>query len=262
MDAVLAFQNSASHILLPIDQRFEWAFFANGTDADIQRVWARERGLSPRTSLGDILLAQIEEHRTEVFYNLDVTSWEKDFVKRLPGCVKKRIAWHAAPFRGVSFSGYDLVVCNFPSILAQIGEQGVRTEYFAPAYDPQLATFAANDNRHVDVLFVGGYSRHHRRRAAVMEAVSELASEYDIVYYLDRSRLCQLAESPVGRLLPLAAHRRPRAIRAISRPPILASTTIGRSRLLRLSSMERSIRQGLTEVICVVSRRWVAARSC
>jgi hypothetical protein len=33
-------------------------------------------------------------------------------------------------------------------------------------------------------------------------------------------RLCRLAESPVGQLLPLAKHRRPQAIRAISRPPI------------------------------------------
>jgi hypothetical protein len=220
IDAVLAFRESASHILLPVDQRLEWAFFANGTDADVQRVWAREKGLSRRTSLSDILLAQIEEHRTEVFYNLDVTSWDTDFVKRLPGCVKKRIAWHAAPFRGVSFSGYDLVVCNFSSILSQIGEQGVRTEYFVPAHDPQLTAFAASESRPVDVLFVGGYSRHHRRRAAVLEAVAELASEFNIVYHLDRSRLCRLAESPAGWLLPLAEHRRPRAIRAISRGPI------------------------------------------
>jgi hypothetical protein len=216
----LAFRDSAAHILLPVDQRSEWAFFTNGTDADVQRVWAREHGLSLRSSLSDILKAQIEEHRTEIFYNLDVTSWEAEFVTRLPGCVKKRIAWHAAPFRGVSFSGYDLVVCNFPSILAQIGEQGCRTEYFFPAYDPQLLQFAVREDRPVDVLFVGGYSRHHRQRAVVLEAVAELAGELNIVYHLDRSRLCRLAETPLGWLLPLAEHRRPRAIRAITREPI------------------------------------------
>jgi len=220
IDAVLAFRESAAHILLPVDQRLEWAVFANGTDADVQRVWAREHGLSSGSSLSNILRAQIEEHRTEVFYNLDVTSWEEDFATRLPGCVKKRIAWHAAPFRGISFAGYDLVVCNFPSILAQIGEQGCRTANFFPAYDPELTSFAAREDRHVDVLFVGGYSRHHRRRAAILEAVAELADEFNIVYHLDRSRLCRLAESPLGRLLPLAEHRRPRAIKTISREPI------------------------------------------
>lgn len=218
--AVLAFRESAAHILLPVDQRAESAFFANGTDEVLQRNWARERGMNPRTPLGDILRAQIEEHRTEVFYNLDVTSWESDFARRLPGCVRKKIAWHAAVLNGVSFKGYDLVVCNFPSILAQIAAQGCRTAYFFPAFDQELAPFAARRERPVDVLFVGGYSRHHRRRAEVLESVAKLGVELNIAYHLDRSRLCRLAESPLGRLLPLGEHRRPPAIRAISKDPI------------------------------------------
>ena len=134
--------------------------------------------------------------------------------------MKKTIAWHAAPFGNTSFSGYDLVVCNFPSILAALNEQGCRTEYFFPAYDIELAPFAAREERPVDVLFVGGYSRHHGRRAAVLEAVAKLAGKHQIAYHLDRSRLCRLAESPLGRLLPLARHRRPPAIQAITQEPI------------------------------------------
>ena len=220
ISAFLDFRESAAHILLPVDRRAEWAFFANGDDRVVQRVWAREHGLKSSASLDDILRAQIEEHRTDVFYNLDATGWEGGFMKRLPGCVKKTIAWHAAPFRNVSFSGYDLVVCNFPSILAALSEQGCRTEYFFPAYDPEFGPFASRQDRPVDVLFVGGYSRHHRRRAAVLEAVAKLAGEYNVVYRLDRSRLCRLAESPLGQVLPLASHRRPPAIRAIAQEPI------------------------------------------
>jgi hypothetical protein len=219
IDAFLNFRESAAHILLPVEQRAEWAFFTNGDDEAVQRVWAREQGLSPRASLGDILKAQIEEHRADVFYNLDATGWDENFIKSLPGCVKHVIAWHAAPFRNVSFTAYNLVVNNFPSILAAIGEQGCRTAYFFPAYDPEFAPFATRQDRPVDVVFVGGYSRHHRRRAEIMEAVAKLADEYKIVYHLDRSRLCRLAESPLGRLLPLAKHRRPAAIRAITAAP-------------------------------------------
>ncbi len=58
------------------------------------------------------------------------------------------------------------------------------------------------------------------KRAAVLEAVAKLAGEYNVVYHLDRSRLCRLAESPLGTLLPLAKHRRPPAIRAIAQEPI------------------------------------------
>jgi glycosyltransferase involved in cell wall biosynthesis len=219
INAFLSFRESAAHILLPVDQRAESAFFTNGDDADVQKVWARERGLSSRTSLSDILKAQIEEHRADVFYNLDATGWGGDFIKNLPGCVKNVIAWHAAPLKKVSFSDYDLVVCNFPSILAALNLQGCRTGYFFPAYDPELEQFAVRQNRPVDVLFVGGYSRHHRQRAAVLEAVAKLADQYNIVYHLDRSRLCRLAESSLGQFLPLASHRRPSVIRAITKEP-------------------------------------------
>jgi hypothetical protein len=219
VNAFLNFRESAAHILLPVEQRAEWAFFTNGDDEVVQRVWAREHGLSRRASLGDILKAQIEEHRADVFYNLDATGWDPSFIKNLPGCVRHVIAWHAAPFRNVSFTAYDLVVNNMPSILAAIGEQGCRTGHFFPAYDPEFAPFAVRQDRPIDVVFVGGYSRHHRRRAETLEAVAKLAGEYSIVYHLDRSRLCRLAESPLGQLLPLARHRRPPAIRAITEAP-------------------------------------------
>jgi glycosyltransferase involved in cell wall biosynthesis len=219
IDAFLNFRESAAHLLLPVDQRAEWAFFTNGDDADVQKLWAREQGLPSKASLKEILKAQIEAHRADVFYNLDATGWDADFIKSLPGCVKKVIAWHAAPLQNVKFAAYDLVVCNFPSILAAIEQQGSRTAYFYPAYDPALEPFAARRDRPVDVLFVGGYSRHHRRRAAILEAVAQLAGEFNIIYHLDRSRLCRLAESQVGRFLPLARHRRPSAIRAVTRQP-------------------------------------------
>jgi glycosyltransferase involved in cell wall biosynthesis len=217
--AFLNFREQGAHVLLPVDRQAEWAFFTNGDDSKVQKDWAREHGLRSRASLSDILKAQIEEHRTDVLYNLDATGWGSDFIKNLPGCVKKVIAWHAAPFRDVSFSDYDLVVCNFPSILAQLNQHGCRTAYFSPAYDPELAPFAARHDRPIDVLFVGGFSRHHQQRAAVLEEVAKLAGVYNIVYHLDCSRMCRLAESPFGQVLPLSRHRRPRAIRAITREP-------------------------------------------
>jgi glycosyltransferase involved in cell wall biosynthesis len=219
IDAFLDFRECAAHILEPVYAREEWAFFTNHDDELVQRRWAKEQGLSSRISLSAILKAQIEAHRTEIIYTLDATSLERDFIKTLPGCVRKTIAWHASPFKNVVFSDCDLVVCNFPSILAMLKEQGCRTEYFAPAHDPELAPFAARQDRPIDVLFVGSYSRHHERRAKLLEAVAALSDKYNVVYHLDRSRLCRLAESPIGQFLPLAQHRRPKSVTAIARPP-------------------------------------------
>ncbi len=188
IDAFLNFREGGAHILLPVDQRVEWAFFTNGDDVEVQRVWAREHGLKPRASASEILRAQIEEHRADVFYNLDATGWDDDFTKGLPGCVKKTIAWHAAPLQNASFSGYDLVVCNFPSIRAALAARGCRTDHFFPAYDPDFAPFASRQNRPVDVLFVGGYSRHHRRGPRYWRrSQSWLANMISCIGWIDRA---------------------------------------------------------------------------
>jgi len=208
------------HFLKPVLDYDPDAFFTNGDDEELQHQWAREHGLKTNTSLTDILLSQIEEHRTEVFYNLDPMRYQSNFIRKLPGCVKKSIAWRAAPSPNADFGAYHAVVCNFPSILASYRARGWRAEYFSPAHDPEMDSYAANTNRPIDVLFVGGYSRHHRQRALVLEAVSSLRAQQNVVFCLDRSRLNRLAESPIGYLLPLASHRRPPDIRSVSRAPV------------------------------------------
>lgn len=219
-DAFLADRFGACHFLQPVLSAESEAFFTNGDDAGLQRKWAQEQGLPASADLPSILLAQIEHHRTEVFYNLDPMRYSSDFVRRLPATVKRTIAWRAAPSPGADFSAYDLVVCNFPSILKSYEARGWRAAYLAPAHDPVMDRYAANDERPVDVLFVGGYSRHHRRRAEVLEAVASHCGRLKIEFHLDRSRITQWAESPLGRCLPLAQHRRPREIRAVTADPI------------------------------------------
>ena len=195
-------------------------FFTNGDDNYLQGRWARENGLPDKTTLEEILLAQIEQHRTEVFYNLDPMRYSSDFVRKLPGCVKKAIAWRAAPSPGADFSAYDLMVCNFPGILESWKTEGIRCGYFSPAHDPRMDCFSVNEDRPLDVLFVGGYSRHHARRARVLDAVSNLARHYRVRYHLDHGRLTRLADSPLGCLPGLRKHRRPPAVRSLSQGPI------------------------------------------
>jgi Glycosyl transferases group 1 len=210
----------ASHMLLPVTRADPDAFFTNWEDEALQRAWAREAGLPKRTALEDILLAQIEAHRTEVFYNLDPVNLANKFLERLPGCVKRSIAWRVAPSGNADFSRYDRVVGNFPGILAEMTKRGCRTAYFTPSHDPVMDRFAGNNERPIDVLFVGGYSRHHMRRAEILNAVAGLADHFEIAFHLDPSRLARLAESPLGLVPPLVRHRRPRSVRRVSRPPV------------------------------------------
>ncbi|TAX45909.1 glycosyltransferase family 1 protein (plasmid) [Rhizobium leguminosarum] len=210
----------ACHLLQPVVERSRDAFFTTGDDPITQRYWAQEHGLPASTPLEKILLSQIEHHSTEIFYNLDPVRYGNDFVSKLPGTVKRSIAWRAAPSGNVDFGAYDLLVCNFPTIIADYRSRGWRAEYFAPSHDPAMDNYSSNRIRPVDVLFVGGYSRHHKRRSEILNTVSELRRDFQVVYHLDRSRLTRIAESPLGWLMPLNEHRRPRDIRAASRPPV------------------------------------------
>ena len=209
----------ALHFLRPVLDGEASAFFTNGNDDVLQRRWARENGMRDETSLEKILYAQIEHHRTEVFYNLDPVRYPSKFVSKLPGCVKNTLCWRAAPSGQADLTAYGAVLGNFPSILDSWRKTGCRAELFYPAIDPEMAEFGHGE-RPIDVLFVGGYSRHHAGRAKVLEQVARLAHRWRIVYCLDASRLTRLAESPIGRLLPLRKHRRPDELSKVARPPI------------------------------------------
>lgn len=230
MRAFLADRFGAAHFLKPVLDANSEAFFTNGDHESVQRLWAVEQGLAATAPLDDILLAQIEHHRTDVFYNLDPMRYGDRFLARLPGCVRKTIAWRAAPSAGGQFINYDLLVCNFPSIAESFRQQGARVAHFSPAHDPVMDVYAANDDRPIDVLFVGTYSRHHLRRAKLLETLASLGDEFRIALHLDTSRFTNLADSPLGWVGPLGKYRRPAAIRRVARPPVF-----GRSLLEALS---------------------------
>jgi hypothetical protein len=113
-------------------------------------------------------------------------------------------------------------------------KRGCRAELFFPAIDPKMAEFGHGE-RPIDVLFVGGYSRHHSVRARILEHVAQFADTFKIVYHLDTSRLTRLAESFVGRMLPLQRLSRPAAITRIAKPPVFGRELyelIGRSKIV------------------------------
>ena len=224
----------ALHFLKPVLANDATAFFTNGDDDRLQRQWARENGIRGKTSLEDVLLSQIEHHRSDVFYNLDPVRYPSGFVRRLPGCVKKTLCWRAAPSGHADLTAYSVVLGNFPSILDSWRRKGCRARLFFPAVDPVMDEYGMDD-RPIDVLFVGGYSRHHSTRAKILEQVASLADTQLVVYCLDASRLTRLAESALGRMMPLRKHRRPDAVAKIAKPAVFGRQLyelIGKSKIV------------------------------
>lgn len=224
MSIFLADRYGSAHFLKPVMDGNPNTFFTNGDDELAQRLWAEENGMAHGQTLESILLAQIEQHQTEVFYNLDPIRFGSRFVRKLPGCVKKSFAWRAAPSPNADFEAYDLILCNFPSILKNYQEKGWHAAYFSPSHDDAMDKFAARHYRPIDVMFVGSYSRHHSRRASLLAMVAELASEFKVKFYLENSRMTRFAETPVGVLPPLLKHRRPASIREIANGPVFGTS--------------------------------------
>lgn len=216
-DAFLDDRYGASHILLPVLCSDESAFLTVGNDEAFLQSWAIQEGMRANSDVEDVLLAQIEHHRAEVFYTTDPIRFGNAFLRRLPGCVRRTIAWRAAPSPHLDFFDYDLVISNFPSILADYRSRGARTAPFSPSHDPALDAEASRTDRPVDVLFVGGFSQYHRERALLLERVAALQDRFRIAFHLDGSRLSRLADTPLGLLPPLSRYRRPAAIRRLDR---------------------------------------------
>jgi hypothetical protein len=209
----------SAHLLLPVLRGETTAFFANGNDHYGQSLWARENGLSASASEQTILLAQIEAHRTEVFYNLDPVRYGSSFVKRLPGCVRRSLCWRAAPSSGADFAAYDLVLGNFAGILKQWSDQGCNTKYFSPAWDMEIESIRELSARTIDVAFVGSYSSLHRRRNQILTSIAKMQPEWNIVYCLSTSRVTRIANTLLGALPILADFKQSTDLRRVLRPP-------------------------------------------
>lgn len=208
------------HYLKPVVEGDAACFFTAGDNDRLQQQWAKKVGMTGRPSLDEILLAQIEEHSTDIFYNLDPIRYGNAFLKRLPGTVKKTIAWRAAPSRGAQFLDHHLIVNNYPSLAEHYRSLGAKTAYFFPGHDPAMDNYAMNQDRPIDVLFIGGFSRHHLQRAAALEAVSQLSERYCVVFNLDVSLATKIAETPLGLVGPFRKLRRPANIRQVSKDPV------------------------------------------
>ena len=223
---------TACHILLPVLTNSPDAFYTNGDDERLQMLWAKENGLRTK-NLEQILLAQIEQHRTEVFYNLDPIRYGSEFVAKLPGCVKKSIGWRAAPSGSADLTKYDLIVCNFPSILDSWRQKGCRVAYFFPAHDPVMDAYAEARSDELDLIFIGGFSRHHVKRSQALRAAA-LTPGVRARFHLEDSRLTRLAN-----FLPpvpgLHSYRHPDEIREIRAGPLYgldAYAAIAKSRIV------------------------------
>src|SRR5574341_1346544 len=114
----------AVHYLEPDHASDGDVFLTSNAYPSLQNAWAATNGLSRGIPLNEIMLAQVEAHRSDVFYTQDPAHYGPRFLKRLPGCVRRRVCWQSPPAPPGDLTSYDLVLNNFPASLDAYGEQG------------------------------------------------------------------------------------------------------------------------------------------
>lgn len=181
--SVLDFRFNASHFLKPFDDRDPDAQWTSVDDPAMLEAWRRENGMPARSSAEEIVLAQVEQHRPDVVYSQALPFFDSRLARRLPGCVKVKACWHAAPVKGEDLSAFDLLLSNFTPFIEEYRRLGGRAEMLQPAHDPVAEEYDRGDERPVDIAFVGSYSRHHARRNRLLEPLLALAPEREVAMH-------------------------------------------------------------------------------
>ncbi|MFG6500823.1 glycosyltransferase [Sulfitobacter sp. 1A15106] len=196
------------------------------------RHWASDNGLSSDTTLDEILLAQIENHRSEVFYSVNSARHSETFMRRMPGCVRLKVGWLGSAIVGTGLQHFDAIVSNFPTLNANHAKVGLRTNYLTPSYESQTDAmgFVPWDDRRTDLFFAGTFSLHHQNRARLIEDVSCTLADQSLNadFRLLNSRYTKMAErTPLGLFPPFSKVRRPRSVRRVAKPPVFGNEMYG-----------------------------------
>lgn len=149
---------ASAYILAPaLEGRPEEVFFTLWDYDRLQRLWAREHGL--RTQDRDaIKLAQIEEYKPDVFYNMSAFC-DDGFIRKLGRSHMKRVYWNGIiKNKPRTFPEYDGQLSLHKPYVEYWKRKGLAACELQPGI-PAAWAGLSGDDRKLDVLFYGQYTK-------------------------------------------------------------------------------------------------------
>jgi Glycosyl transferases group 1 len=212
---------NGTHLLLPMVDGRPDAFLTTTADPQIQRQWAIENNLSPDMPPYEVLVEQLKAFKPDIFYTHGPLYFPDAVRQKLPSLCSMNVCWKGPPDFTPGLTGFDLLINNFPASLPRYAAMAdIKTGYLTPSFDPAMEPACFNMDRKIDVLFAGTYSRHHRRRAEIMEALCQLAGSHRLKYCLHFDKATRIAATPLGLLPGLAKYRAPKLVMQNASPPV------------------------------------------
>lgn len=153
----------------------------------LQRQWAREKrpdlarvfpvfrmAKRIRAWQHKVLAAQIEALKPDILYIQSLNWMDGDFLRSMRPKVRLVVGQNASPLRpGIDYSAHDLILTSFPHYVAVFRHQGVPSEYFRIAFEPEvLRRLGAVPQDVYETVHVGGYTDRHRVGVQILEQVA------------------------------------------------------------------------------------------
>jgi spore maturation protein CgeB len=134
------------------------------------RSWLYRKQTLPRWSY-DILKAQIEQYRPDVFLNQAVDSLSGQFVREIKPFVRFIIGQHAATVlsENEDYSGYDLMISSFPPTVEWLKSKGLHAYLSRLGFDPRVLSCLSPCEKKSDLTFAGNFFAVHSSRRAWLE---------------------------------------------------------------------------------------------
>jgi hypothetical protein len=177
---------ASTYILAPaLEGRADEVFFTLWDYDRLQQLWAREHGLRTRNR-DAIKLAQIEEFKPDVFYNMSAFC-DDGFIRKLGRSGMKRVYWNGIiEARPRTFLQYDGQLSLHRPYIEYWKSKGLAACELQPAIPAGWAALAEGE-RDIDVLFYGQYMRSlFKGRNRLLQQLMQygLSSEHNIRCHL------------------------------------------------------------------------------
>ena len=243
LDALLEDRYWAPVVLWPVYQRDPEVRYTVTNDRTLQWKWADEHHFRSR-DLKQILLAQIEDHRAEVIYSQNPRVFNAAWLRRLPGCVRRRVCYTSSPTPCGVFSAYHLWLSSHWPYVQSWRAAGIRSACLMPSHDPYCRQLAANGERPVDIAFAGSYRPEvYARRNGVLAALTALTARHRVELRPFSPKWKSLNIRGLRRFGIPGFHYLPPEVRAISGPPVFGRDMyelFGRSRIVFNAAVDAS----------------------
>jgi Glycosyl transferases group 1 len=224
IETILRLGLNGTHILHPVIQGGPDAFLTSTTDPDLQRQWSIENNLPANTHPHEVLVAQLKAFKPDLFYTHSAGKFPNHVRQILPSLCKINVCWKGPPDYTAGVNGFNLLVNNFPSSLPRYEEEfEIKTGHLTPSFDPAMEPMCYESDRRTDIVFVGSYSRHHRYRAQIIEALSCLSSNHSIKFFLLFDKATRIGNTPLGLLPGLSKYRVPKTVMKLSTAPVFGT---------------------------------------